>query len=192
MDPGALAGMTTECGRRSVRIPTIDICTWGADCGSIDDAPALAIFLAAGHSMTRDDYIRLVEDDYFGHVLRPDLDRILACFTDDAVITIFHGDDPAAVFRAQPASGEAPLRGYFDYVFETYTVDGYRNFRHFVDLAEGSIASMFDVTLTPKPGAEPAQAGVGTQTLHNCNFFQCVDGRFKDVVIYYANPARQD
>ncbi len=141
--------------------------------------------------MTREDYIRLVEEDYFGYVVRPDLAKILACFTDDATITIYHGDDPAAVFRAAPGAGEAPLRAYFDFVFETYTVDGYSNFRHFVDPAADAIASMFDVTLTPKPGSEPARAGHGTETLHNCNFFQCSRGRFRDVVIYYANPAER-
>lgn len=139
--------------------------------------------------MNRIDYIRLVEEDYFGHVVRPNLERILACFTDDAVITIFHGDDPASVFRAAPGPDDAPLRGYFDYVFDTYTVDGYSNFRHFVDVEVQSVASMFDVTLTPKPGSEPAKEGVGTQTLHNCNFFECANGRFRNVVIYYANPA---
>ena len=139
--------------------------------------------------MHRNDYIRLVEEDYFGHVVRPNVKRILACFTDDAVITIFHGDDPATVFRAFPGPNDAPLRGYFDYVFETYTVDGYSNFRHFVDVDAQLIASMFEVTLTPKPGSALAQEGVGTQTLLNCNFFECTNGRFRDVVIYYANPA---
>ncbi len=44
--------------------------------------------------MRRQDYIELVENQYFGNVSAGDIDAVCACFTADSTITILHGDNP--------------------------------------------------------------------------------------------------
>lgn len=134
---------------------------------------------------TRDDYVRLVEDDYFGNVASPDLGAVLACFTDDARATVYHGSDPVQVYARRPRSGESPLEAYFEYVFATFAVE-YEGFTHWVDVENERCACTFVVYLTGKPGTQLASAG--RTRYENANFFQCRDGKFADVTIYYASP----
>jgi ketosteroid isomerase-like protein len=135
--------------------------------------------------LSRDDYIELVEQDYFGNVADPDLEAVLACFTDDARAAVYHGDDPVQIYARRPRAGESPLEAYFEYVFATFDVE-YEGFEHWVDVEQERCACTFVVYLTGKPGTELARAGRGKY--QNANFFQCRGGKFAEVVIYYANP----
>ena len=58
--------------------------------------------------MTRDDYVDLVERRYFGNVTQADIPAVVACFTDDALVTIYHGDAAPRLFKAQPSAARLP------------------------------------------------------------------------------------
>jgi len=60
----------------------------------------------------RDDYMRLIEQSYFGNVVQANIDAVLDCFTDDCLITIRHGDNPLRNFRKNPSTDESPLRDF--------------------------------------------------------------------------------
>lgn len=134
---------------------------------------------------SRDYYVNLVEDDYFGSVTREDIAATLDCFTPDAQVTIYHGDASARRFAAAPQAGESPLREFYDHLLANY-VPRFTEFRHFIDPSRDCCAAYFDVELSPKPGSPYLDAG--TRHLKNCNFFQCRDGKIHDMIIYYANP----
>lgn len=138
-------------------------------------------------SLNREQSIALVEHEYFGRVKTPDLEGLLALFTDDARMTVYHGDGAPDVFAAKPdaQAGEVPLTGYFGYVFGNFTVD-YAGFNHTFDVEAQSHACTFQVILSPKPGSEAESAG--PQTYNNCNFFTYRDGKIADIIIYYVNP----
>lgn len=135
--------------------------------------------------MTRDDYVRLVEHDYFGNVARADIPAVVACFTDDATVTIYHGDAEPRIFKAAPGEGETALPRFFDHLLANYE-PRFTEFVHYVDPPNDRCAAHFLVTLTPKPESAYREAGI--QTLRNCNFFRCRDGRIHDMIIYYSNP----
>jgi hypothetical protein len=135
--------------------------------------------------MTRDDYVRLVENDYFGNVSRADIPAVVACFTDDATVTIYHGDAEPRIFKASLSGGETPLPRFFEHLLANYD-PVFTEFEHYTDPAAERCAAHFLVTLTPKPGGSTEAAGV--QRLRNCNFFRCRDGRIHDMIIYYSNP----
>ena len=135
--------------------------------------------------MTRDDYVALVEERYFGNVSREDIPAVVACFTADATVTIYHGDAEPRVFRARPGAGETPLPRFFEHLLANYA-PRFTEFVHYVDEAGERCAATFLVTLTPKPGSAYGDAGV--QSLRNCNFFRCRDGLIHEMTIYYSNP----
>ena len=135
--------------------------------------------------MTRDDYVQLVERDYFASVSRADTPAVLACFTEDATVTIYHGDAAPRVFKAAPGAGETPLARFFEHLLAHYE-PRFTEFVHYVDPPNERCAATFLVTLTPKPDSPNRAAGV--QRLRNCNFFRCRDGRIHDMIIYYSNP----
>ena len=135
--------------------------------------------------MTRDDYVDLVEECYFGNVSRADIPAVVACFSDDATVTIYHGDAEPRVFKAAPTAGETPLPRFFEHLLANYD-PRFTEFVHYVDEAGERCAATFLVTLTPKPGSAYGDAGV--QRLRNCNFFRCRDGLIHEMTIYYSNP----
>ena len=135
--------------------------------------------------MTRDDYVDLVEQRYFGSVACADIPAVVACFTDDASVTIYHGDAAPRVFKGQPTAGETPLPRFFEHLLANYEPQ-FTEFVHYVDIAHERCAAMFLVTLTPKRDSPYRDAGV--QRLRNCNFFRCRDGLIHEMTIYYSNP----
>jgi len=134
---------------------------------------------------SRDYYVNLVEDDYFGNVTQEDIPAVLRCFTPDARVTIYHGDAPARRFAAAPTAGESLLREFFDHLLANY-VARFTDFQHFVDPPSEQCAAYFNVELSPKQDSPYLDAG--TRHLKNCNFFHCRDGKIHDMIIYYADP----
>jgi ketosteroid isomerase-like protein len=130
---------------------------------------------------TQEDYVRLVEEEYFGSVARQDKAAILACFTADAKVTIYHGDNQPRRFGGDGS----PLGDFFDHLLGNYDPE-FSEFVHFVDVPQERCAAYFQVRLVPK--AESPYVPVGVLTLRNCNFFLCRDGKIRDMTIYYANP----
>ncbi len=136
-------------------------------------------------SDARAHYVRLVEEEYFGSVSRADVAGALACFTDDATVTIFHGDAVPRVFKKTPGADETPLSRFFEHLVANYE-PRFTEFVHYIEPEAGRCAARFLVTLTPR--AESAYRDAGVQRLRNCNFFECRDGRIRDMIVYYTNP----
>ena len=114
------------------------------------------------------DYPKLVEEAYFGAVMACDLEAILACFTDDAEVIIYHGDNPVREFRKTPGKGETDLREFYAHLCGNYHPH-FEGFLHVVDTQQGRAASKFTVTLTPRD--DGLYAGEEALTLNNSNFF---------------------
>jgi len=134
---------------------------------------------------THEDYVKLVEQDYFGNVTRQDKAGILACFTEDARVTIYHGDNEPRRFSGAGEEGESPLPSFFEHLLGNYDPH-FEDFTHFVDVENERCAAHFKVRLTPKANSDYAASGV--LNLRNCNFFLCRDGKIYDMIIYYSNP----
>ena len=115
---------------------------------------------------SREYYVNLVENEYFGSVTREDSAAALRCFTPDAHVTIYHGDAPARRFAATPGPGESPLRDFYDHLLANY-VARFSGFQHYVDPPGACCATHFDVELSPKP--DSAYLSAGTRHLNNCN-----------------------
>ena len=133
-------------------------------------------------SLDRDALIHMVETTYFDSVRRGDMAAVLGCFSDDAEIRVYRGDEALQHFAAQPAEGQQPLSAYFQYVFDHYDVS-YSDFEHVVEPDAARIASTFIVHLRLRQEPDGAP-----QSLYNCNFFFLAGERFRRVVIHYANP----
>ncbi len=134
---------------------------------------------------SRDHYIKLVEHDYFGNVMTEDLDAVVRCFTSDAEITIYHGDNPIRHFYANPVGTQQPMREFWVHLCGNYD-SHFGQFQHIVDEVHECCAAIFIVTLKPKPHS--AYLATGTLTLNNCNYFWCKGGKIVRMTIYYANP----
>ena len=74
----------------------------------------------------------LVERRYFGNVTHGDIPAVVACFTDDALVTIYHGDAAPRLFKAQPGAGETPLPRFFEHLLANYDPQ-FTEFVHYVD-----------------------------------------------------------
>ncbi len=130
-------------------------------------------------------YIKLVEEDYFGNVMREDIPAACACFTVDSEVVIYHGDNEVRRFYGTPKDDQLPLEAFYDHLLGNYDAK-FEHFEHTVDVEHQRCAANFLVTLTPKPGSD--YEATGTLTLNNSNFFRCRDGKIYFMVIYYANP----
>ena len=130
-------------------------------------------------------YVKLVEEDYFGNVSRQNIAGILACFTADARVTIYHGDNEPRRFSGAGENGASPLPSFFEHLLGNYDPQ-FSDFTHFVDAENDRCSVHFKVRLTPK--ADSPYAASGVLNLRNCNFFLCRDGKIHDMIIYYSNP----
>ncbi len=132
----------------------------------------------------RDDYIHLVEKDYFNNVVLGNIDAVVDCFTDDCLVTIRHGDNPLRIFRKNPKNSELPLQEFYSHLCGNFSA-WFGDFIHYVDLEVKQCACTFVGKLTPKLDSDYLSAGM--QTLHNCNFFTYEDDKIKNMTIYYSN-----
>ncbi|MCB2109160.1 MAG: hypothetical protein KDE14_15725 [Rhodobacteraceae bacterium] len=136
-------------------------------------------------ALTRDAYIKLIEQTYFGAVMAEKLDDVIACFTGDAEVTIHHGDNPVRRFFGTPQPGQDQLRVFWTHLFENYR-SHFGGFNHVIDMGHECCACTFTATLTPKPQSSYVPTGV--LTLNNCNFFWYRGDKIARMTIYYANP----
>ena len=133
----------------------------------------------------RDYYVKLVEEDYFGNVMKEDIAAACACFTADSEVVIYHGDNEVRRFFGSAEGEQLPLEAFYDHLLGNYDAF-FEHFEHTVDVESQRCAANFLVTLTPKPGSDHEKTGA--LTLNNSNFFRCRDGKIYYMVIYYANP----
>lgn len=126
---------------------------------------------SSGH-LTHGYLIDIVEY-YFAAVDSYDLDAVLSCFHEDAIVTI--------------QSAHAPHEGRDEGVRQMYLelFDNYRkhmrhiHFKHVADPENNRVASQFRVELTAEDESRIA--------LTNANFFYLEDGKFRRVYIYMSD-----
>ncbi len=134
-------------------------------------------------SAARAAYITLVEDTYFGSVVRGDMPAIFECFTPEAVVTIRHGDDAPRIFHRAPGPGQVDLAEFYGQLLDQFE-PWFGDYHHYYDPEAHAGASRFQVRLTPRPGRHDVEA----QHLFNCNFFELDGAKIRAMLIYYTNP----
>lgn len=134
---------------------------------------------------SRQDYIKLIEQDYFANLVQENISAAIACFSDDARISVRHGDAPVRRFSVNGDDDTTSLWDFYAHLCGNYHI-WFGEFTHYIDEAESRTASTFRAVLNPKP--DSPYHSTGTQTLFNCNFFQFSDGRIVNMTIYYSNP----
>ena len=135
--------------------------------------------------LTHAQYIARMRDDYFGGVMREDRAGVWSCFTDDARVTIYHGDNEVRQFFKNPGPGQKSFDFFYGHLWQNYKVL-FTDFRWIVDVEHDCAAATFLPTLDPKPGSD--YLATGRMNLNNCNFFWFRGRHIADMIIYYANP----
>lgn len=121
---------------------------------------------------TREDYIEMVEKQYFTSVDSKDTEGVLDCFHPDAVFTV------QSAFSTHEGR-DTDIRQVFERLFERHSKILHKDFQHIVDLDGESCASQFDV--------ENTSAYDGTKIhLSNCNFFYFRNDKFERVYVYMS------
>jgi hypothetical protein len=136
----------------------------------------------------RAEIVNFVENQYFGSVVRNDIDAVLACFHTDAKILIRHGDNPVRNFSLQPGARESELREFYMHLCGTFST-WFGNFNHVIDFEENRSACYFTVRLTPF--SDELLESAGEQELNNCNFFRFRDDKIEHMIIYYSNSGAE-
>lgn len=125
-------------------------------------------------SLDREATIELALTKYFANVDAKNLDAVLACFHDNAMITV------QTAFTTHV--GKAGIRRMFEDFMAAYRTIVHRDFTYTVDEKNGRIAASFTAELEDHDG--------NTVLLENTNFWRIRDDRFQEVYIYMsgANP----
>ena len=118
-----------------------------------------------------DELVDLVENKYFHNVDGKNLEPTLACFADNAVLTI---QTAGATYRGR----DGDIRRMFESFMADIEVIYHGDFSHVVDVGNQSIASQFVQRNRYDDGRKVE--------MRNCNFYQIEDGRFKSVTIYMS------
>ena len=116
-------------------------------------------------------YIDIVTKRYFDGVDNKQLDRVLDCFTEDAILTevtsnTIHGGRNTAI------------RAMFVKLFADFESIWHGNFVHTADPGSSSVNSQFTVLITPNGGDE--------LRYENCNRFYLKGDRFHRVYVYMS------
>jgi ketosteroid isomerase-like protein len=124
--------------------------------------------------LSRDQLVELAISNYFGNVDAKNLDAVLDCFHDNAMITV-------QTAFAVHAGKDAIRRMFVDFMGAWETIV-HRDFTCTVDEGNGRIAACFTAELVDADG--------NTTLLYNTNFWRIRDDRFQEVYIYMsgANP----
>ena len=124
--------------------------------------------------LTAEQIIELVEASYFYNVDNKNLDDVIACFTEDAELTV----QTAHVTHRRH---DGIRRMFGDFMRDTPVIY-HGDYSHVVDVDNQLIASQFIARNELADGSEIA--------MRNCNFFVLRDGRFGKVTIYMSgeNP----
>lgn len=118
-------------------------------------------------------YLVDMVERYFHFVDSYDLDGVLSCFNEDAVVTV-------QTARSVHEGRDADIRTMYEELFENYKSHmRHIHFRHVADPENGRIASQFSVELTDNDA--------NTVQLTNSNFFYLEDGKFKRIYVYMSD-----
>ena len=117
-------------------------------------------------------YIDIVTKRYFDGVDNYNLDQILDCFHEDAVLT-------EVTSNTVHEGRDAGIRTMFEGLFEAHSRIWHGNFVHTADTAAESICSQFSVEVTPKGSEQELR-------YENSNRFYLKDGKFTQVFVYMS------
>jgi len=131
----------------------------------------------------REQFIDIVERQYFGSMAAASPERILPLLTEDAVLTGFYGINAPRIVRRHPAAGEESFVGFLGGLLTNFTLT-YSQFVHFVDLERQQCACTFRLVITPRDVAST----LPERRLRNCNFFRFDDGLIGAIAVYFADP----
>ncbi len=116
-------------------------------------------------------YIDIVTKRYFHGVDNKQLDLILDCFHDDAILHEMTSD-------TRHEGRDAGIRRMFEDLLRNNDRIWHGNFAHTVDVARQSVCSQFTVEIVP--------AGEELKRYENCNRFYLDRGRFSRVHVYMS------
>ena len=124
--------------------------------------------------LSAEQMIELVGASYFYNVDNKNLDDAVACFTEDAELTV-------QTAHVTHRGHDAIRRMFGDFMRDTPVIY-HGDYSHVVDVDNQLIASQFLARNELADGSEVA--------MRNCNFFVLKDGRFSKVTIYMSgdNP----
>lgn len=118
-------------------------------------------------------YLVDMVERYFHFVDSYDMDGVLSCFDEDAIVTI-------QTARSVHEGRDADIRKMYEELFENYKNHmRHIHFRHVADPENGRIASQFSVELTDNAG--------NAVQLTNSNFFYLENGKFKRMYVYMSD-----
>ena len=125
-------------------------------------------------SLNEQQLIDLAINQYFGNVDKKDLEAVLDCFHDNAMLTV------QTVFTLH--EGKQNIGRMFKDFFDSYDVIIHRDFTYTVDEVNGRIVASFVAELIDNDG--------NTTYLHNTNFWRIRDNKFQEVYVYMSgeNP----
>jgi uncharacterized protein (TIGR02246 family) len=115
-------------------------------------------------------YIDIVTKRYFDAVDNKALERVLDCFTEDAILTEVTSN---TVHHGKPA-----IRAMFVKLFADFSDIWHGNFVHTADPQTNAICSQFTVLITPNGGEE--------LRYENCNRFYLNGAKFHRVYVYMS------
>lgn len=117
-------------------------------------------------------YVDIVTKRYFHGVDNFDMDTVLDCFHDDAVLT-------EVTSMTVHKGRDAGIRAMFEGLFAAHDRIWHGNFVHTGDPASESICSQFSVEVTPT-------GDDGELRYENSNRFYLKDGKFQQVFVYMS------
>lgn len=121
-------------------------------------------------NLDSDGLINLATKQYFGNVDQKNLDQTLACFHEDAALTV------QTAFTRH--GGKPQIRQMFETFFASYETIIHRDFRCTVDVPNGRIVARFIAELIDADGQ--------TTLLENTNFWRVNGRQFQDVYVYMS------
>ncbi len=117
-------------------------------------------------------YVDIVTKRYFHGVDNYDMDMVLDCFHEDAVLT-------EVTSMTVHEGRDEGIRKMFEGLFDAHSRIWHGNFVHTADVDSEAICSQFSVEVTPKEA--------GTELRYeNCNRFYLDDGKFSRVFVYMS------
>ena len=125
-------------------------------------------------SLSREELIDLALNKYFASVDAKNLDAVLSCFHDNAMLTV------QTAFAVH--SGKENIRRMFVDFMDSFETIIHRDVKTTVDAKNGRISACFTAELEDSEG--------NTTLLYNTNFWRVRDDKFQEVYVYMsgANP----
>ena len=120
--------------------------------------------------LSRAELIELATIRYFGSVDRKDMEAVLDCFHDGALLCV------QTEFTRH--AGKDAIRKMFEGFMGAYATIVHKDFTCTVDEKNGRITASFEAVLTAEDGS--------VTRLFNTNFWRIRDGKFQEVYVYFS------